>query len=106
MEIPSLLALASAHTSDSFTVVGISMDTSYETTTGAAVAWSKVKPFVSEHKMNYPVLMGDGMLLVSYRMKALPATYLIDKQGRIAATYLGVIDKSDVDSNIKKLLAE
>jgi peroxiredoxin len=35
-----------------------------------------------------------------------PATYLIDKQGRIAATYSGVIDKTDVDSNIDKLLAE
>jgi peroxiredoxin len=39
-------------------------------------------------------------------MGAVPATYLIDKQGRIAATYSGIIDKSDVDSNINKLLAE
>ena len=106
IEIPSLIDLESAHMSDRFTVVGISMDPSYETTTSAEVAWSKVKPFVSEHKLNYPVLMGDGMLLMSYKMKALPASYLIDKQGRIAATYLGVIDKRDVDSNIKKLLAE
>jgi peroxiredoxin len=37
---------------------------------------------------------------------AVPATYLIDKQGRIAATYSGVINKSDVESNINRLLAE
>jgi len=82
------------------------MDTSYEGSKSPDEAWSKVKPFVLDHKLNYPVLMGDATLITSYKLAALPATYLIDKQGRIAATYSGLIDKSDVDSNIKKLLAE
>jgi peroxiredoxin len=106
LEIPWLIELESAHKSDSFTVVGVSMDTSYEGSRSAGEAWSKVKPFVVDHKLNYPVLMGDAMLITSYKLGAVPATYLIDKQGRIAATYSGVIDKSDVDSNINKLLAE
>jgi peroxiredoxin len=106
LEIPWLIELESAHKSDSFTVVGISMDTSYEGAKSADQAWSQVKPFVLDHKLNYPVLMGDATLITSYRLAAVPATYLLDKQGRIAATYNGVADKSDVDSNIKKLLAE
>jgi peroxiredoxin len=106
LEIPWLIELESAHKSDSFTVVGISMDTSYEGSKSAAEAWSKVKPFVLDHKLNYPVLMGDATLITSYKLGAVPATYLIDKQGRIAATYSGVIYQSDVDSNINKLLAE
>ena len=106
LEIPWLIELASAHKSDSFTVVGVSMDTSYEGSKSADEAWSKVKPFVLDHKLNYPVLMGEATLITSYKLGAVPATYLIDKQGRIAATYSGVIDKSDVDSNINKLLAE
>jgi peroxiredoxin len=106
LEIPSFIELESAHKSDSFTVVGVSMDASYETLKSADEAWSKVKPFVVEHKLNYPVLMGDSALLSSYGLKALPATYLIDKQGRIAASYFGVVDKSDVEANINKLLAE
>jgi peroxiredoxin len=106
LEIPWLIELESAHKSDSFTVVGVSMDTSYEGSKSADEAWSKVKPFVLDHKLNYPVLMGDATLITSYKLGAVPATYLIDKQGRIAATYSGVIDKSDVDSNINKLLAE
>ncbi len=56
--------------------------------------------------MNYPVLMGDATLITFYKLGAVPATYLIDKQGRIAATYTGVAERSDVDSNINKLLAE
>ena len=106
LEIPWLIELESAHKSDSFTVVGVSMDTSYEGSKSADEAWSKVKPFVQEHKLNYPVLMGDATLITSYKLGAVPATYLIDKQGRIAATYSGVADKSDVNSNINKLLAE
>jgi len=106
LEIPSLIELASAHKSDSFTVVGVSMDTSYEGSKSADEAWSKVKPFVLNNKLYYPILMGEAALITSYKLGAVPATYLIDRQGRIAATYAGVIDKSDVDSNIDKLMAE
>jgi peroxiredoxin len=106
LEIPWLIELESAHKSDNFTVLGVSMDTSYDGSKSADEAWGKVKPFVLDHKLNYPVLMGDATLITSYKMGAVPATYLIDKQGRIAATYSGVADKSDVDSNISKLLAE
>ena len=106
LEIPWFIELASAHKADSFLVVGISMDTSYESLSSASDAWGKVKPFVQSQKMNYPVLMGDYTLLASYKVAALPVTYLIDKQGKIAAAYGGVVSKSDVDSNIDKLLAE
>jgi peroxiredoxin len=106
IEIPWFIEMESAHKSDSFTVVGVSMDTSYGTTKSADQAWSSVKPFVADHKLNYPIVMGDYTLMGSYKLVALPATYLIDKQGRIAAAYGGVVDKSDVDANIKTLLAE
>ena len=82
------------------------MDTSYQGSKSADEAWSKVKPFVTDHKLNYPVVMGDATLINSYKLGAVPETYLIDKRGRIAAIYSGVIDKSDVDSNINRLLAE
>jgi peroxiredoxin len=106
LEIPWLIELQSAHKSDSFTVLGVSMDTSYEGSKSADEAWANVKPFIQEHKLNYPVLMGDATLITSYKLGAVPGTYLIDKQGRIAAIYSGVADKSDVNSNIDKLLAE
>jgi glutathione peroxidase-family protein len=33
-------------------------------------------------------------------------TFLIDRSGRIAAVYQGVIDKADIKSNIQQLLKE
>jgi len=58
LEIPWLIDLVSAHKKDSFIVVGISMDTSYEGSKSAEQAWSQVKPFIADHKLNYPILMG------------------------------------------------
>src|SRR5580698_7257583 len=70
LEIPWLIELQSAHKSDGFTIVGVSMDTSYEGSRSADEAWTKVKSFVQQHKLNYPVLMGDAMLITSYKLGA------------------------------------
>ena len=89
-----------------FTVVGISMDMWYEGQKSADVAWGVVKPFAAEHKMDYPIVMGDSALFAAYGLKALPVTYLIDKAGRTAAVYAGVVSKDDVAAKVKTLLAE
>lgn len=87
-------------------VIGISMDISYEDLKSAAEAWTKVKPFVTAHQITYPILMGDDRVVKQYHIEALPATYLIDSRGRVAATYVGLIDKQNVQAVINMLLAE
>lgn len=106
LEIPSFISIQAAHQGKAFTAVGISMDISYEGLKNADEAWRKVTPFVSSHKMNYPILMGDQSVSDVYRLNAFPATYLIDKSGRIAATYVGVVSKDNVEANVDKLLSE
>ena len=50
----------------------------------------------------YQILMGDNAVTMAYDINALPATYLIDKKGRVAISYIGVvIDKNAVESSIK-----
>lgn len=58
------------------------------------------------HGVNYPIVMGDNQVLKSYNIDAFPTTYLIDKTGRIAATSVGVVDRANVEGNIKTLLKE
>jgi peroxiredoxin len=37
----------------------------------------------------------------------MPDTFLIDREGRVAAAYLtGLVDKDDVEANIKALLTQ
>ncbi|NUQ30277.1 MAG: hypothetical protein HOQ35_17405 [Acidobacteriaceae bacterium] len=56
--------------------------------------------------VNYPIVMGNDGVIKSYGFASYPATFLIDKSGRIAATYVGIVSKEDVEANIKRLLAE
>jgi peroxiredoxin len=105
-EVPYFVEMQSEHKGEGFTVVGISMDMSYEELKSADDAWGRVRPFVAQHKLNYPILMGDSSLLASYKLNALPVTYLIDRSGRTAAVYAGVVSKNDVEANLKTLLSE
>jgi len=56
--------------------------------------------------LNSPILMGDNGITKRYSVTALPVTYLIDRRGRIAATYVGIVDRANMEANIKTLLAE
>ncbi len=82
------------------------MDILYEDLKNAKEGWSKVKPFVQAHQIKYPILMGDDDVTKVYDIQALPVTYLVDARGRIAARYVGLVNKDDVEANIEALLRE
>ena len=107
LEIPSFIELEKAYKGKGFTVVGVSMDISYESLKDANEAWSRVRPFMAKEGINYPIAMGDASISKAYKLNAYPATYLIDKSGKIAVAYVGVvINKENVETNIKELLSK
>jgi peroxiredoxin len=105
-EIPAFMELARTYEKKGLRTVGLSVDLQYESLKNADEAWSKVKPFIKEHKVNYQIVMGDDQVLERYAITALPCTYLIDKSGRVAATYVGIVDRENVEGNIQLLLKE
>lgn len=105
-EIPVFIAIHRAYDRRKLAVVGVSMDILYEDLKGPAEAWNLVRPFVAHYNVEYPILMGDDGFTKAYSVTALPVTYLIDKHGRIAATYIGVVDRANVEQNIRALLTE
>jgi len=105
-ELPDFVRLYAVYQSKGLAVVGISMDILYDNLKGAREAWAVVKPFVATHGMKYPVVLDDGSAEKALKVTALPATYLLDRSGRIAATYIGVVDAGNLEANIKTLLAE
>lgn len=106
IEIPWLVDIDKAFQNKSVAVIGISMDISYEALKSATEAWARVKPFLASHQVTYSILMGDNEVTKRYDIQALPVSYLIDIRGRVAATYVGLIDKENVKANINTLLAE
>jgi peroxiredoxin len=107
LEIPSFIEIKKANDDTAFAAVGVSMDMSYEGRKSADDAWSSVRPFMKKYGINYTIAMGDDETLNAYALKSLPDTFLIDKSGRIAVAYTGVvINKDNVAANIKSLLSE
>ena len=105
-EIPAFIEVHHHYAARGLAVVGISMDILYEDLKGPAEAWSLVKPFVQTRKVDYPILMGDDGITKHYSVDALPITLLIDSRGRIAAQYVGIVERANLEENIKTLLAE
>jgi len=105
-EIPGFIELAEAYKKRGLATVGVSVDILYENLKDAAEAWRRVNPFVQSHRVDYPIIMGNDQVTKSYDIHSLPLTCLIDRSGRIAAVYQGVVDKANIESNIEQLLKE
>jgi cytochrome c biogenesis protein CcmG/thiol:disulfide interchange protein DsbE len=98
VEIPWFIDFQQAYAGRGFQVLGASFDDD---------GWKLVKPYIAAKRINYPVVIGDSHLAALYGgVQALPVSYIIDKSGRIAATHLGVVSKSDYQAEIEKLLTE
>ena len=98
--------VANAYQRRGLAAIGVAEDILYENLANADEAWKKVTPFARERKIPYPIVMGDSQVTTAYNITALPLTYLIDKSGRVAATYLGVVERNNLEANVKALLAE
>ena len=105
-ELPTFVELRRTYADQDLQVIGVSLDVMYESLKSTAEAWTRVTPFASAHGLSYTVLVDDGSVEKAYKVMAMPATYLIDKHGRIAATYVGVVDSMNVKANVKALMAE
>jgi peroxiredoxin len=65
---------------------------------------SKIRAFRSEYCTTWPYILDDKGLVSLYKVENLPTTYIIDQSGRIVYGHVGIIDTSDLSSEIKQLL--
>ena len=105
-EIPWFIDLARTHASAGLVALGVSMEIQYSGLKNADEGWSRVKPWVKAHDVPYPIVMADAAVVKAYAIEALPVTYLLDRKGRVAATYAGLVDRENIDANIQALLKE
>jgi cytochrome c biogenesis protein CcmG/thiol:disulfide interchange protein DsbE len=97
-EIPWFSEFQRTYGAQGVAVVGVSMDEG---------GWNVVRPFLAETHVPYRMLLGDDPTAQRYGIQNLPDTFLIDRQGRVAAAYVaGLVDKDDVEANIKALLSK
>jgi thiol-disulfide isomerase/thioredoxin len=95
-EIPSLVELQQQYGTD-LVVLGVSVDDPIE----------KLKPYATEMKMNYPVLVGNGREDVQDAygpLWGIPVSVFIDRDGKIAQKHSGIASKEQFEREIKALL--
>ncbi|MGH9495579.1 MAG: TlpA family protein disulfide reductase, partial [Candidatus Sulfotelmatobacter sp.] len=68
--------------------------------------WKVVKPFIETEKLPYTIVLGSDAMAKTYGIGNMPDTFLIDQQGRIAAGYTGVVDRDNVEANLRTMLAQ
>jgi len=96
-EIPNLVKIERTYGPRGVRVVGIAMDDDV----------APVRAFARELHMNYTVALGDAALAERFGgVLGLPAKFLIDRLGRIAARHDGPMDPAVLAGELQALLAE
>jgi cytochrome c biogenesis protein CcmG, thiol:disulfide interchange protein DsbE len=97
IETPGLVSLAQELGPQGLAVVGVSMDEGDR---------KKVKDFVERFQVSYPVVFPAAMSQLGSGMEGLPTTILVDRNGRVAKTYVGAVRRGDFETDVKALLRE
>jgi peroxiredoxin len=96
-EIPALVELQAQYAGNGLQVIGVSVDDPAE----------KMKPFIDQYKINYPVLTAlgnDGILDTYGPMVVVPQTVIIGRDGKICIRHIGPVTKDAFEREIKGLL--
>lgn len=98
--MPELQVLQDEFADMDFAVVGISID--------EAKHRGRVEDFVEDHEIDYTIAMDSEKSPAwhTYRVKAIPAAFLIDREGQIVAQWTGrTADPDEVREKLEQLLA-
>ena len=96
-EMPMLVDSAKAYAPKGVDFIGVSLD---------QAAAKVLPPFISKYKIDFPVLLpGDGPSIAD-GVSSIPVTLLIDRSGRLAQTYTGMVSESELKRDLDQLVAE
>ena len=95
IEIPWYMEFQQKYGAQGLSTIGVATDDD----------WKIVKPYLQKAPISYPIVIGNEELEKTYRVESLPMTLLIDRDGRIAASHVGMVDRQSFEREIQKLLA-
>jgi cytochrome c biogenesis protein CcmG/thiol:disulfide interchange protein DsbE len=96
-ETPGLIRLSQELGPKGLAVVGVAIDEGGQ---------EKVRKFVDELRVPYPVVLPERLSQMEFGLAGVPTTVLVDRQGRVAKTYVGAVRQADFKSDVETLLGE
>jgi cytochrome c biogenesis protein CcmG/thiol:disulfide interchange protein DsbE len=95
IEIPWFTEFQQQYKDKGFEVLGVAMDDD----------WTAVKPYLVSHKINYRIVLGNDAMATAYGgVDALPTTFVIDQNGKVLTSHIGLVNKDDYVKEIEGLL--
>jgi len=97
--VPELIELQKRYETKEFTVIGISIDHAQNLS-------NRLYEFSRSYHVNYPVLIGNDDVARKYNVSSIPASFLIDKKGKIVDIYIGYADDftEKISAQIEKII--
>ncbi len=100
MEIPDLIKIFQAYHSKGLEIYGLSVE-------GQDGHPNKYfEDFIQANGINYPLGLSSVETLRDYGISPIPTTFFIDKQGKVALSFVGVHSAEDFTSAVETLLKE
>ncbi len=96
-ETPGLIRLSQELGPKGLAIVGVAIDEGGR---------DKVQKFVDEFHVPYPVVLPERMSQMAYGLEGVPTTILVDKQGRVAKSYVGAVRQADFKTDVEAMLVE
>jgi cytochrome c biogenesis protein CcmG/thiol:disulfide interchange protein DsbE len=96
-EMPWFAELRRQRGDDGLSIVGISVDDD---------GWTSVRPYAAAQRIDYPLAIDTAAVAQAYDVDALPATFLIDRDGRVAFVHRGLVPRETYAREVAELLKE
>jgi peroxiredoxin len=97
-EIPGYVALQEKYRPAGLAVVGVSLDRD-----GPAA----VSRFIAEHRLNYPVVLGDDRIVEAFGgVAAVPTTLIIDRHGVVRYRKVGAMPAGEFEAVLGRILEQ
>jgi thiol-disulfide isomerase/thioredoxin len=95
-EIPGYIELQKKLGAEGFTIVGLSLD---------EIPASELKKFVEKRGINYPVALAGAEQVAAFGdFKCIPATFVIDREGKLRFQKIGAAPIEELEKIAKSLL--
>lgn len=110
IETPWLVELRNKYAAQGFEVLGVDTEgdeLKKDDKAGWAKATAAATKFANQEDISYPVLLdGDSISRDYGGLDDLPTSFFVDRKGVIVAAQMGLTSEQDLESKIKKALAE
>jgi peroxiredoxin len=95
-EIPAFKTVYDKYREKGVEILGVSLDHK---------GWDVIRPFLKQHEINYPVVLGGAEIARDYgNIRSIPTTVIIDREGKVIDSHVGAMSEEQLVKLFEKLL--